>query len=132
MFSDWGGVALAIAVVVVGVLFYLSAARIREEPAIEMDLAQAGAQQTPAQQPPQFAAMQLQGQFAGPLAGTIIQRWRDPVDGTTCYLYLPVVVAHKPAPSGYVQYGSNSIGSISCLPPSTAPATRARGGTIGP
>jgi hypothetical protein len=68
------------------------------------------------QQPPQLAHMQLQGQYSGPLVGTAIQRWRDPVDGTVCYVYVPMVVHHTPAPSGYVQYGSNSIGSISCLP----------------
>ena len=68
------------------------------------------------QQPPQLAHMQLQGQYSGPLIGTAIQRWRDPVDGTVCYIYVPMVVHHTPAPSGYVQYGSNSIGSISCLP----------------
>jgi hypothetical protein len=68
-----------------------------------------------AAQPPVFPRMQLQGQFAGPIAGTVIQRWRDPVDGTICYIYLPMIVQHKPAPSGYVQYGSNSVGSISCM-----------------
>ena len=75
------------------------------------------------QQPPQFAHMELQGQFAGPLAGTIIQRWRDPVDGTICYIYLPMVVHHTPAPSGYVEYGSNPIGAISCL---RAPSSAAK------
>jgi len=66
-------------------------------------------------QPPQFPHMELQAQFAGPLAGTVVQRWRDPVDGTICYIYLPMVVHHKPAPSGYVEYGNNTIGSISCI-----------------
>jgi hypothetical protein len=65
--------------------------------------------------PPQFPRMVLQAQYAGPLVGTMIQRLRDPVDGTICYLYLPMVVQHTPAPSGYVQYGANSIGSISCM-----------------
>lgn len=80
--------------------------------------------QTSAQQaqPPEFPRMQMQGQFAGPLQGTVIQRWRDPIDGTICYLYMPMVVQHTPAPSGYVQYGSNSIGSISCMPKSAAAA----------
>ena len=68
------------------------------------------------QQRPQQLHMQLEGQFAGPLKDTIIQRWRDPVDGTVCYIYLPVVVPHAPGPSGYVQYGANAIGSISCIP----------------
>ncbi len=31
--------------------------------------------------------MQLNRQFAGPLQDTVIQRWRDPVDGTICYIY---------------------------------------------
>ncbi|MFZ0844948.1 MAG: hypothetical protein WAM62_04090 [Pseudolabrys sp.] len=66
-------------------------------------------------QPPQLPAMQLQQQFSGPLLGTAIQRWRDPIDGTICYIFLPMVVHHTSAPLGYVQYGSNSIGSISCL-----------------
>jgi hypothetical protein len=80
--------------------------------------------QTSAQQaqPPEFPRMQMQGQFAGPLQGTVIQRWRDPIDGTICYLYMPMVVQHSPAPSGYVQYGSNSIGSISCMPKGAAAA----------
>lgn len=68
------------------------------------------------QKPPQLPPMQLQQQFAGPLVGTAIQRWRDPIDGTICYIFLPMVVHHTAAPSGYVQYGANSIGSITCLP----------------
>jgi hypothetical protein len=75
--------------------------------------------------------MQLERQFAGPLQDTIIQRWRDPADGTICYIYLPITAPHSPPTgSGYVQYGSNTIGSISCVmpvrppppaPPPTAP-----------
>ena len=90
-------------------------------------------QPPPPQQPQQSAAwdqlprMQLERQFAGPLQDTIIQRWRDPVDGTICYIYLPITAAHTPPTgSGYVQYGSNTIGSISCVapvrPPPAAPA----------
>jgi hypothetical protein len=60
--------------------------------------------------------MQLERQFAGPLQDTIIQRWRDPVDGVVCYIYLPITAAHTPpTPSGFVQYGANTIGSLSCL-----------------
>lgn len=68
--------------------------------------------------------MELQGQFAGPLRDTVIQRWRDPRDGTVCYIYLPITVSHTPPPeSGYVKYGPNGIGSISCMPGSAfAPA----------
>jgi hypothetical protein len=47
----------------------------------------------------------------------VIQRLRDPVDGTICYLYLPISAPHSPAgATGFVQYGNNIIGSISCQP----------------
>lgn len=70
--------------------------------------------------------MELERQFAGPLQDTLIQRWRDPVDGTVCYIYLPITAAHSPpTPSGYVQYGSNTIGTVSCMP-GAAPASAAR------
>ena len=73
--------------------------------------------------------MQLERQFAGPLQDTIVQRWRDPVDGTVCYIYLPISAQHSPpTPPGFVQYGANTIGSISCLhtenPPAPARAAR--------
>jgi hypothetical protein len=97
------------------------------------------AQQGPPTQPPQqessdwskLPRMQLERQFAGPLQDTIVQRWRDPADGTICYIYLPITAAHSPpTPSGYVQYGSNTIGSISCIPagapPKAAPAQAAK------
>jgi hypothetical protein len=61
--------------------------------------------------------MQLERQFAGPLQDTVIQRLRDPVDGTVCYLYLPISVAHSPTTqNGFVQYGASVIGSINCMP----------------
>ena len=76
--------------------------------------------------------MLLERQFAGPLQDTIVQRWRDPVDGTICYIYLPITAPHSPpTQSGYVQYGANTIGSISCAvspqqpPQPAAPATAA-------
>ncbi len=60
--------------------------------------------------------LQLEAQFAGPLRDTIIQRWRDG-EGAVCYVYLPITVQHSPpTPAGFVQYGANTIGSISCLP----------------
>ena len=60
--------------------------------------------------------MKLERQFAGPLQDTIIQRWRDPADGTICYIYLPITAAHStPTASGFVQYGANAIGSMSCF-----------------
>ena len=94
-------------------------------------------QQPPQQQQPvawnQLPLMLLERQFAGPLQDTIVQRWRDPVDGTICYIYLPITAPHSPpTQSGYVQYGDNTIGSISCTvapqqqqPRPTAPATAA-------
>ncbi len=67
--------------------------------------------------------MQLERQYAGPLKDTLIQRWRDPVDGMVCYVYLPITAPHSTATApGYVQYGSNVIGSISCVTPVAAPA----------
>ncbi|MBV9239309.1 MAG: hypothetical protein JOZ94_26015 [Xanthobacteraceae bacterium] len=60
--------------------------------------------------------MHLDRQFAGPLQDTVIQRWRDPVDGTVCYVYLPMTAPHSPPVQGaYVQYGPNTIGSVSCM-----------------
>jgi hypothetical protein len=69
------------------------------------------------QQLPQLPQMVIQQRFAGPFPGTEIDRWRDPLDGTVCYVYFPTVVRRTPAPSGYFDYGSNAIGSISCLSP---------------
>jgi hypothetical protein len=77
----------------------------------------------------QLPHMQLERQFAGPLQDTIVQRWRDPNDGTVCYIYLPISAAHTPpTASGFVQYGANNIGSISCMreaPPTPAAASAA-------
>ena len=89
------------------------------------------AQQQRAQPPQQeLPRMQLERQFAGPLQDTLIQRWRDPVDGTICYLYLPISAPHSRTASGYVQYGANTIGAISCtvapgeaVPPARPSAT---------
>jgi hypothetical protein len=82
-----------------------------------INCAPAAAQQP--QQPSEWAKlprMQLERQFAGPLQDTIVQRWRDPVDGTVCYIYLPITAAHSPpTEAGFVQYGANVIGSISCF-----------------
>ena len=96
------------------------------------------AQQQPAQPAPQqfqpsaewgkLPKMELERQFAGPLQDTVIQRLRDPVDGTICYLYLPISAPHSPTTAtGFVQYGPNTIGSINCVPGKpTAPAPAAR------
>jgi hypothetical protein len=88
----------------------------------------ARAQQQPAQSVPQqfqesadwgkLPKMVLERQFAGPLQDTVIQRLRDPVDGTVCYLYLPISAPHSPTTAtGFVQYGPNMIGSMNCQPP---------------
>jgi len=71
----------------------------------------------PAPTHPQLPRMQVVAQYGGPLQDTLIQRLRDPVDGTTCYLYLPIAVHHTPpgAETGYVEYGANTVGSISCF-----------------
>lgn len=72
--------------------------------------------QRPAQEPPRPPTMRLERQFSGPMQDTLIQRWRDPADGTVCYIYLPVEAPHSATtPRGTVQYGPNSIGSISCF-----------------
>src|SRR5664279_2173058 len=96
------------------------------------------AQQQPAQPAPQqfqestewgkLPKMLLERQFAGPLQDTVIQRLRDPVDGTVCYLYLPISAPHSPTTAtGFVQYGPNIIGSINCVPGEPAgPAPAAR------
>jgi hypothetical protein len=69
--------------------------------------------------------MQLERQFAGPLPDTVIQRWRDPVDGMICYTYLPISAQHTvPTSTGFVQYGPNAIGSISCVGPGAPQATK--------
>jgi hypothetical protein len=79
--------------------------------------------QAPAPQAFQYSAeweklprMQLQRQFAGPLQDTVIQRLVDPVDGTVCYLYLPISAPHSPPTnSGFVEYGASNIGTINCF-----------------
>ncbi len=85
----------------------------------------AGAQTAPAARPAanppaslwgQYPRMQLERTYAGPLEDTIIQRWRDPIDGSVCYLYLPITAQHSaPLANGFVQYGANTVGSISCV-----------------
>lgn len=73
--------------------------------------------------------MTIERQYAGPLTDTLIQRLRDPLDGSICYLYLPISAGHsEKTESGYVQYGPNTIGSISCMP---APAGSATGSIKG-
>jgi hypothetical protein len=111
--------------------------------ALALPLAAAQAQQPPQPQPPQqqqqpmawnqLPRMVLERQFAGPLQDTIVQRWRDPVDGTVCYIYLPITAPHSPpTQSGYVQYGANTIGSISCMAAGTSPPRPAAPAAGGP
>jgi len=65
-----------------------------------------------------FPTMLLEKVYRGPLRDTIIQRWRDPIDGTVCFLYLPISAPLAPqSQAGYAQYGPNQIGSISCVHP---------------
>lgn len=82
-------------------------------------LAQTTAQQQGAPQGSSWDAlprMQLERQFAGPLRDTVVQRWRDPVDGAVCYIYLPISAQHSPpAANGFVTYGANTVGSLSCF-----------------
>ena len=70
-----------------------------------------------ANDPSQIGRMDIEAQFKGPLQDTLIQRLRDPATGAVCYVYLPVRVQHsQPMEDGVVVYGSNAVGSISCLP----------------
>jgi hypothetical protein len=87
-------------------------------------------QQAPQQQQPvtwdRLPRMQLEQMYAGPLQDTVIQRWRDPQTGMVCYLYLPFTVEHSArTATGSVQYGANTIGSLSCLESSEAAKTAA-------
>ena len=72
--------------------------------------------------------MQLEAEYAGPMKDTTIQRWRDPGLNVVCYLYLPFTAQHStPTASGYVQYGANTIGTISCLPVLASAPPKANG-----
>ena len=85
------------------------------------------AQQPEAQPPPaqqampewdKFPTMLLEKIYRGPLRDTIIQRWRDPIDGSVCFLNIPISAPLPPPPAeGYVQDGPNQICSISCIHP---------------
>lgn len=60
--------------------------------------------------------MVLERVFRGPLRDTLVQRWRDPVDGAICFVYLPIS-ASAAGQGAYLLYGPNTIGSISCTTP---------------
>jgi hypothetical protein len=112
-----GGVTFLRLAVVAAMLTSMPAASQQQQP---------GQTLPPSLQWEQLPMMQLEQMYRGPLKDTVIQRWRDPALGSVCYIYLPITAAHSdPQPSGYVQYGANYIGSISCVnavPTSDAPA----------
>ncbi len=67
-----------------------------------------------------FPTMLLERVYRGPLRDTVVQRWRDPIDGTVCFLYIPMSAPLLPPQSAnqpYVHYGPNTIGSLSCVHP---------------
>jgi hypothetical protein len=107
---------------------------IPSSPAVAQHPSPAQAAPSPQPSPPQYQEsgdwaklpkMVLERQFAGPLQDTVIQRLRDAADGTICYLYLPISVPHSPTTAtGFVQYGPNAIGNISCVPGRPAPAKK--------
>jgi len=68
-----------------------------------------------------FPVMVLERIFRGPLRDTVVQRWRDPVDGATCMIYVPLTAAFS-GQGQYLIYGPNGIGSISCFGPAQPPA----------
>ena len=59
--------------------------------------------------------MLLERIYRGPLKDTVIERLRDPIDGSVCYVYLPISVPQQPQSGGYFQYGAASVGNISCV-----------------
>ena len=61
--------------------------------------------------------MLLERIYRGPMKDTIIQRWRDPIDGSVCYIYLPISVPTLQPEGGYYRYGAASVGNISCIHP---------------
>jgi hypothetical protein len=80
---------------------------------------QAQAQQPGTQGWDALPLMNLEQVYRGPLRDTVIQRWRDPMNSIICYIYLPIsapLAASQPG-SAFVQYGPNTIGSISCMNP---------------
>ena len=80
------------------------------------------------QEPSSVAAasrMNVEQEFAGPIANTMIHRWRDPTDGTVCYVYVPVPPRQYAISraSGFVRQVPDTIGSISCVSTLVAPGT---------
>jgi hypothetical protein len=90
----------------------------RPAPAAPAPQPQQQQQQLPQQQLPtweSFPNMLLERIYRGPLKDTIIERLRDPIDGSVCYVYLPISVPQQPEAGGYAQYGAATVGSISCV-----------------
>ena len=106
--------ALAAAMVAAGVVWYFKPSAQIAAP-VPLQSVPVASQPIPTHL--QLPRMQVVAQYGGPLQDTLIQRLRDPIDGTTCYLYLPIAVHHTPpgAETGYVEYGANTVGSISCF-----------------
>ena len=65
----------------------------------------------------QISAAHAYKTICRPLEATTIQRFVDPETGVLCYLYTPYVVSNARDESGNIVYGSNNIGSISCVAP---------------
>ena len=61
------------------------------------------------------SSLRYLGQFRGPYKGTSITKFQDPQNGITCYVYAPSSIPYRTPLSGGISYGSNSIGSISCV-----------------
>ena len=114
--------AIAIGLVAWTAVMFAGSVAFAQQPAPSAPSAQ---QFQPAGEWQKLPKMVLERQFAGPLQDTVMQRWRDPIDGTVCYIYLPISAPHSPpTASGFVQYGANTIGSISCTPAAPAAVRR--------
>jgi hypothetical protein len=61
------------------------------------------------------SSLRYLGQFRGPYKGTSITKFQDPQNGVTCYVYAPSSIPYRTPLSGGISYGSNSVGSISCV-----------------
>lgn len=53
-------------------------------------------------------------EWTGPYRDTVILKMADRSDGVVCYIYAPKTVPYSLGRDG-VMYGSNNIGSISCV-----------------
>lgn len=63
----------------------------------------------------QEGSLRYMGQLRGPYKGTSIIKMQDSENGVTCYVYAPTSIPYRTPMRGGVSYGSNSIGSISCV-----------------